>query len=255
MRGKKVALSAARKLVVDWTRLQVPSVPVQRVVDLSKVIAARAELVEPPQWSALFTKAYGLVSAEMPALRRAYVKLPRPHLYEYPVSVASFVLERVYRDEHIVLTILIRAPETTPITKIADAIRRTKTEPVQDIRSFRKISSLARLPTPLRRGVLFLALNLGRQRVNYFGTFGISVYSELGAESLHPLSPLTAILNYGVIGDDGKATVRIIYDHRVLDGADVARALKRLEERINDDIVNELQALGTANVSKPHGAC
>ncbi len=47
------------------------------------------------------------------------------------------------------------------------------------------------------------------------GTFGVSVYSGLGARSLHPISPLTTTLNYGTIGKDGDVSVRIVYDHRV----------------------------------------
>jgi hypothetical protein len=68
------------------------------------------------------------------------------------------------------------------------------------------------------------------------GTFGVSVYSGLGAESLHPLSLMTTTLNYGVIAEDGTVDVRIIYDHRVLDGATVARVLGELEEVLNNQI-------------------
>jgi hypothetical protein len=85
-------------------------------------------------------------------------------------------------------------------------------------------------------------LNLGRQRANYFGTFGVSVYSALGAESLHPLSPLTTTLNYGVFAPDGSADVRLVYDHRVTDGATVARALTRLEDVLNTALRAELLA-------------
>ena len=79
----------------------------------------------------------------------------------------------------------------------------------------------------------WICLNIGRQRGNYFGTFGVSVYSALNAELLHPLSPLTSLLNYGVMSSDGVLDVRIIYDHRVMNGATVARALTRLEEILN----------------------
>jgi hypothetical protein len=75
------------------------------------------------------------------------------------------------------------------------------------------------------------------------GTFGVSVYSGLGAASLHPLSVLTTTLNYGVIGDDGNVDVRIVYDHRVMDGGTVARALGHLEEVMNGDMVKELRRL------------
>ncbi|MDP2296757.1 MAG: 2-oxo acid dehydrogenase subunit E2, partial [Pseudolabrys sp.] len=45
------------------------------------------------------------------------------------------------------------------------------------------------------------------------------------------------------IDRDGNVNVRIIYDHRVLDGATVARALARLEEILNTEIVSELRSL------------
>jgi pyruvate/2-oxoglutarate dehydrogenase complex dihydrolipoamide acyltransferase (E2) component len=73
------------------------------------------------------------------------------------------------------------------------------------------------------------------------GTFGLSVYSGLGAESLHPLSPLTTTLNYGVISARGAVTVRVTYDHRVMDGTTVARALARLETVLNEDLCKELR--------------
>ena len=50
---------------------------------------------------------------------------------------------------------------------------------------------------------MWLGLNIARERTNFFGTFQFSVYSGLGAESLNPLTPLTTLLNYGPIGDDG----------------------------------------------------
>jgi hypothetical protein len=66
----------------------------------------------------------------------------------------------------------------------------------------------------------------------------------LGAESLHPLSPLTATLTFGPISRKGKVRVRIIYDHRVCDGSVVARALARLEQILNEDLSAELRDLG-----------
>src|SRR5438477_401448 len=83
-----------------------------------------------------------------------------------------------------------------------------------------------RMPRPLRRFLWWAVLNLsGPQRALRMGTFGVTAYSALGAESLHPISPLTTTLTYGVIAPDGGVTVRVTYDHRVLDGAAVARAL------------------------------
>jgi pyruvate/2-oxoglutarate dehydrogenase complex dihydrolipoamide acyltransferase (E2) component len=55
---------------------------------------------------------------------------------------------------------------------------------------------------------------------------------------------LTTLLNYGPIGPDGGVNVRIVYDHRVLDGATVGRALIRLEEVLRDEIAAELRSMG-----------
>jgi hypothetical protein len=242
MRGRPVPLSPVRRLVVDLTRLHVPSVPVQRMMNLKAVVEARAAAGR-PAWSAIFAKAYGLVAEDMPILRRAFVKLPFEHLYEYPVSSASIVVERDHRGEMVVLTNLIRDPAHTSIAAMSDEIRRAKTVPLEEVKAFKRMLSLARWPTLLRRLIWWLGLNIGRQRGNYFGTFGISVYASLGSESLHPISPLTAVINTGIIGADGVVPVRIMYDHRVLDGSMVARTLEQLEGRLTGPVLEELRGM------------
>ena len=54
---------------------------------------------------------------------------------------------------------------------------------------------------------------------------------------------MTTLLNYGVMSNDGMLDVRIIYDHRVMDGLTVARALVRLEEILNSVVLEEVWAL------------
>ena len=243
MRGRSIPLSPVRKLVVDLTLLHVPSVPVQRIMNIAPLVAARAAAKGRPAWSAIFAKAYALVADEIAILRRAYVKLPTPHLYEYPLSKLSMVVEREYQGEMVVLTTLIRDPAQMSLAAISAAIRHAKTVPVEEVRSFKRMLDLARWPWPLRRLIWWLGLNIGRQRGNYFGSYGISVYSGLGSESLHPISPLTGVLNYGVIGADGSVAVRIMYDHRVLDGATVARVLARIEEKLGNELLQELTAM------------
>lgn len=245
MRGLVVPLSRPRRLICDLLHFAsgVPTVPVQRCLKLAPVVGARRALVERPPWTAIFAKALALVAAEAPVLRRAYCKFPWPHLYEYPTSVAAITVERDYRGEKAVFTVRVKDPARRPVGEIAEAVRIGMTKPVDEVRDFRRSLRISGLPRPLRRLIWWVGLNVGRQRANYFGTFGISVYSALGAESLHPLSPLTATLNYGVFAPDGSLDVRLIYDHRVMDGATVARALARLEEVLNTSLRDELSAL------------
>lgn len=245
MRGRWIGLSRPRRFLVDLLRLaaRVPTVPVQRRMMLAEVVAARNAAADRPGWPAVFLKAYALVAREVPALRRAYVRLPWPHLCEYPKSVASIAVEREYGGEPCVFFGRVTDPARVPLAELNSRVREYAEAPIESLRPFRNLLRLARVPWPLRRVLLWLGLNLTRTRPNQFGTFGLSVYSSLGAESLHPLSPLTTTLNYGVIAPDGTVPVRVVYDHRVLDGAAVARVLARLEEVLRGEIVAELRTM------------
>ena len=89
---------------------------------------------------------------------------------------------------------------------------------------------------------MWLGLNMGRKRAQLFGTFQFRSI-RASAESLNPLTPLTTLLNYGPISEDGSVNVRIHYDHRVMDGAKVARALERFEQILNGGVAEELRSL------------
>ncbi|HEX4610849.1 MAG TPA: hypothetical protein VH092_21850, partial [Urbifossiella sp.] len=119
-----------------------------------------------------------------------------------------------------------------------------------EVKPFRELLQLAGLPGPVRRAALWLGLNLPRVRGGKFGTFALSVYSALGAESLHPISPLTTTLTYGVIGPDGRVDVRLVYDHRVLDGATAARALAALEAELAGPIQTELRGMAARPMAR-----
>jgi hypothetical protein len=245
MRGRMIPLSVPRRMVIDllYFARAIPTVPVQKRMALGPLMAARAACKERPRWTAMFTKGYALMAREFPEFRRAYVKLPWHHLYEYPQSNATIIVEREYRGEAGLFSISIKEPARQSLREIGQQLEYGSTAPVESIKDFRRTMTFARLPKPIRRALWWICLNWGRQRGNYFGTFGVSVYSALNAESPHPLSPLTTLLNYGVMSSDGVLDVRIIYDHRVMNGATVARALARLEEILNSVILEEVRSL------------
>ena len=249
MRGRAIPLSKMRRMTIDFLHFArgIPTVPVQRRMSISAVVSARNSCPERPHWVTIFAKAYALVGQDYPVLRRAYVKLPWPHLCEYPSSSMTVIFERDYEGEPGLFSFVVKDPAKLPLSKLREMIGYCATAPFQDVGDFRRQLRVAALPRPLRRLVFWIGLNLSRQRGNYFGTFGISVYSALKVDSLHPLSPLTTLLNYGFIDSNGQVDVRIIYDHRVMDGATVARALRRLEEVLNGQIVKELHSLSGTN--------
>jgi hypothetical protein len=216
-------------------------------------LCARQSAAIRPSWCAIFTKAYALVAAARPELRRAYLPFPWPHLYEHPHSVASIAVERRWNHEDAVFFGHLRAPEKQPLLKLHAALHRLRHAPVESIGLYRRIVRLNRLPWPLRRLAWWTILyTSGYRRARQMGTFGVSAYSSLGCASLHPLSPLTTTLNYGVLSRRGRLTVRIVYDHRVLDGATVGRALQDLERVLNEAILTELRALEGFDAPRPN---
>jgi hypothetical protein len=236
-------LSLPRRFICDLLHFaaRTPSVPVQRRMRLADVAAARSAAEPRPGWCAVFTKAYALTAAAYPALRRAYVSFPWPRLYEHPSSVAMVAVERRLGEEDAVLFGPVQAPEQRGLAELDALVRRYKEAPLETVSSLRRGLALSRWPRPLRRWAWWIGLNVsGRKRAHYFGTFGVSSYGALGAASLHPPSLTTSTLTYGPIDADGAVDVRLVYDHRVLDGSTAARALADMENVLRHEIVLEL---------------
>src|SRR5262249_28056355 len=101
MRTRWLPLSPTRRFMRDMLHFAagVPSIPVQRRMELGAVAAARAGVPDRPGWPAVFRKGYALVCRDVPELRRAYVRLPWPRLVEYPLSVGAVAVEREYQGE------------------------------------------------------------------------------------------------------------------------------------------------------------
>jgi hypothetical protein len=166
---------------------------------------------------------------------------PRPHLYEHPYNIANFTIERRHQDEDVVFFVQVRRPERRSLTELDAIIHTCKDEPVESIKYFRRALRLSKVPWPFRRLAWWGSLNLrGRLRAHNFGTFSLSSTSSEGAGISALLPLVTSTLHYGLFDDCGNLTTRITFDHRVLDGAFVARGLVELEEVLQTMILEEL---------------
>ena len=247
-RGVWRSLSPARKFIDEmlYFAQQVPLIPVARTMHLPEVAEARSRAQPRPSWTTIFMKGYGLVCRHEPLLRQAYIRWPWPHLYEHPYSVCGIPIEREYQGERIVLATQIREPEGQSLTQLERHLDRYKTTPINNIGYFRMALRVGRMPKPLRRFLWWSTLHVsGYKRAKRLGTFTISSYGQLGAEQLRPISPLTTLLTFGPISATGEVVVKIIYDHRVLDGANVARFLAELEQTLGGEILSELGSLAS----------
>jgi hypothetical protein len=250
--GRNLALSRPRRLMCDLMHVSkcVPAVMADRRMDLGPVVRARRWLEPRPCWYAVLVKAYALLCRERAELRRVYRSFPWPHLHEHSIPVAEVPISRVADGEEGVLFMNLRKPDEMGIDELHARIEHGRTAPLDQIGSFRTQLRLTCLPWPLRRAIWWLALNGPADwRLRYLGTFGITGVAGGGSDTTSFLSPLTTSLTFGVIGPDGQTSVRLLYDHRVLDGELVGRCLCRLEEILLDQIVCEL--IDLAGVTRP----
>jgi hypothetical protein len=219
----------------------VPFVSLRRNLDIGPLLEARALLARPPGWAAIFVKAFCLVAREQPTLRTLYVKFPWPQFYELPRSVGMVVIARAENGEECVLLQKIPEADELPLIEVDARIRHAKEAPIAEIPAFRKMLRATALPLPLRRLLWQVGLNFGRQRANYFGSFGVTSAAAYGGGELHALSPGPFIVSYDIVRPDQTMDVMIRWDHRVSDAALIARSLTRLEQVLNTEIADELR--------------
>jgi len=267
--------TAARSCIGDVARLaqEIPLFPVERPMLLEALAAARAaaagatnttnNTVSPGQpvfsqrigWAAIFLKAYSLVAREMPVLRTWLVRgfpTGRLRLATASESVATLAVNRVEQGEDRLFWARLAQPDARPLPEIQQFVVDCTTRPVEEM--FKRQLQLEMVPGFLRRTILRWNMNsFSRKRAARIGTFSLSTLAGLGAiNRFHP-TICTTSLSYSPLKPDGRCLVTLIADHRVLDGAVVARALARLEEVLVNDMVAELR--GLTNVSPAARRC
>lgn len=242
MRGTVRKITLPRRLVADLMHasIRVPFVSLSRPLDVRQLLEARALVAQPPGWAAIFVKAFSLVAKDQPVLRTLYNKWPWPCFYELPRSIAMIAIARVEDGQDCVLPQKVPAADELPLIEVDAQIRHAKDAPISEVPAFRKILRVTRLPLLLRRVMWLIGLNFGRQRANWFGSFGVTSVAAYGAGELHALSPGPFILSYGVVEPDQTIDVVIRWDHRITDAALIAKTLTRLEQVLNTEIAGEI---------------
>ncbi len=244
--GRNLRLSPFRRLVTDlmYFSAKVPSVIVDRRMNLSRLVLARQACLPRPSWCALFTKAFAIVAQRPPEFRRSYMTIPWPHLYEHPRNIATLNVARQDAGENVVIYVHVRSPENRSLAELDALVHYHKEEPLENIASFQRAVRLGRLPFPLRRLVWWLGLNLiGRRRSHNFGTFGLTSTGAIGAGLMKLVPLLTSTIHYGMFDPQGNLEMRLSFDHRVLDGATAAQGLVDMESVLLHEILDEVRGL------------
>jgi len=212
------------------------------VINIASLAAARRAYCPSISHAALLVKAVALVGQRWPQLRQAYMPFPFPHFYLHPHTVATIVVEREWRGEHVVLFDQIQRPEEKSLAEIDRLLRGMKRGPVEGISGFRHLIRMARIPWPIRGLVWRFGLYFsGRLRAKYFGTLSINSIVARRTEIMQSVTPLTFAFYYGVIEPNGDMPLQIIADHRVIDGAPTRRVATELQSILNTELVTELR--------------
>lgn len=245
-RARRMRLSRNRALVGDVVHFahRIPRFAVDRLMPLAGIAALRDQATTRISWTVLFLKAYAQVCDKCPPLRQAFLRWPWRHLVEMPHSVGMVAINR--RDEELDEDRLcwgrfIR-PAEQPLAELQAALDAYQHQQLGEV--FRRQVRHSKLPTPLRRLVWWINLNLVvKNRARRLGTFSISSLAGQGAwNRSHPAIHTTS-LTFGPLDDEGRMLVTVICDHRVLDGALAARALGNLETALGGPIAAELRTL------------
>jgi hypothetical protein len=240
-------LAAGRGCVNDVAMLAtaIPLFPVDRVMRLADVAAARSSAAVRIGWAAVFLKGYAIVAREMPALRSWLAGAVATRMATSSESVAVLAVNRIEEGVDRLFFARLPHPDTTPLPRLQQAIDRFATEPTAEI--FKRQLQLESVPGWLRRTILRWNMrSCSPKRVTRIGTFSLSTLAGFGATNRFHPTICTTSLAYAPLDTDGRCLVTAIADHRVLDGAAVARALARLEEVLAGEIVAELRSLQAA---------
>ena len=235
-------LPAGRGCVNDVAILaiDIPLFPVDRLMRLDTVAAARNTAAVRIGWAAIFLKAYGLVARETPLLRSWLAGRFRQRLATSSESVASLAINRGDGDDDRLFFARLARPEATPLPLLQQSVDWFVTQPIEE--AFKRQLELEGVPGWLRRTILRWNMrSASPKRVTRIGTFSLSTLAGFSATNRFHPTICTTSLSYGPLDGDGRCLVTVIADHRVLDGAAVAKALARLEEVLTTEIVAELR--------------
>ena len=204
----------------------------------------RAEGQAAPTYVAYVLAAYGRTLGEFPTLN-SYLRLyPFTRLAVYKGVDVSLTIERDWNGRRIVLLGLLREAQALGVDEVHAFLQERREKPLEELDEFSRYKLLLKVPVFLRWHLFQLLVKpfpgLLRRMV---GTTAFTSIGRFGSTATTPLSPRSCTLSLGKVEErprakDGavvaalSAWLTVTYDHRVADGAEVARFGTRLRDRL-----------------------
>lgn len=244
LRWLPTGMPVHRALVSDlmWLHRSMPTVSQTKTFNLRELRLAREACPRRVSWAIAFLRAYALTSVEFPSLRRTYISWPWPHLYEHPEAIGNLVVSREANGESWLFFAPIASAESFSLDRQQGLLERYQSGPVEEV--FKNQVRLAHYPFFVRRLMWWLRFHFSSsKRIKRLGTFALTTVARHGVSILDPRAPVTSTLTYGPISDTDQCDVTISYDHRVMDGKEVAEILCATECIMQTQLVQEFHEL------------
>ena len=211
-----VRLSRARRLTADRmaeSARTIPSFPLTAEADMSRAVELRARI--------------GELARDVPTVTDVVVAACGRALREHPRVNASYRDGAVAQFGRVNVGVAVDAGETLLVPTVTDADARSLPSIAARTRELARRARAGRLTPGELAGATFTVSNLGM--------FGVTVFEAV----INP--PQAAILAVGALREQPRVeggevavrpvmTVTLTSDHRVLDGAEAARFLRRVVE-------------------------
>ena len=221
-----------------------PLAAISRDLDLSLLNRYRRFTRPRISWNVMMMKAYGIVAARNPILRRMYVGFPWPHLYEHDQSVCMLTVARHFRGEERLFFARFGQPNLQSLVQLQTQYEHFRRAPVESIPQFRHQIRFAAAPWILRKLGWWTLFNLWPQkRATHAGTFGMSLSKYKEAIGSFHLGPCTSILGIDGHPRRGQSRILLTFDHRVIDGKPATDVLEDLKRALQTAITHETKRI------------
>ncbi|ADP82249.1 2-oxo acid dehydrogenase subunit E2 [Pseudofrankia inefficax] len=225
-------------------------------VDMSRVTEHRAEAARAGERFSPVSYVLvvaGRVLAEHPDANAAIRGTLIPRLAHYPVVNAKLALDATLAGQRVVLAAVLPDLQRATLAEVqrrVDYFRDGDPERLPELAGAR---ALDRLPGPLGRLVFRAATTPLRRRAAAVGTFAVSSLGHRAVDGFYSVGGTTVTLGVGRIAERpvvrdatvvAAPTMRLslVFDHRVIDGAEAADVLTEIKDGLEDFPTPEVAA-------------
>lgn len=238
-------------------------------VDMTRVRTARAA-------ARADGRRYGVVGYVLHAAARALADHPeanaaiaghlRPRVVRFPTVTGKLALDKTVAGQRVVLSALLPDLDRADLAQIQERIDHFRDGDPDTLPDFAGVRMLHRLPVPLGRFLFRRAVRPLRGRGERMGSLAVSSLGHRPVDGFYSLGGTTITLGVGRIAEravvrDGQLAaapvmrLSLVFDHRVIDGAEAADLLADIKTRLEQfDAAAAAPEPGAAAAGRPEPA-